>query len=1011
MKKISGFFELTPFFSALVLLCALNASANQTDDNQIFSNLKEVPSANAQRVSFDGSEWIWHKSTANVPKGDAYIRTQFKIPADLSVTDALFAFSCDNSAVVKINGQEVARQGAGEFDWRCPTYNSDVAKLLKSGVNIVEAKCYNKEFGHAGFIAYLKVGSSNGKVFEVRTDTTGWKTSKDGVNFTKPASAGLYGVAPWYDKLPKIVLMQSMRNYPGIKDVKSEWISAADAKEVDRYRRGQELSADGTSLFVSEFKNTAQIKKAIWTVSGLGVFEVFVNGKRVGAQDALKPGFTNSRKTKYCFTYDVTKEMNLKSGESNVLQAEVSSGWWRDKIVTYAGKKSAFRGELELQFADGSKKVLCTNTADWKACVGGPVKRAGIFDGEIYDARIAKWSGDFKSAVVNNEFCGEIFPSDGAEVCRREDLVMKPVEAYCWKGVSGKADKVFGTVVKTRVFKKGEYLTVKPGETLVVDFGQNAAAVPRFTKMKAEEGVELLCLQGEMLNDGNGERSRGNDGPAGSVYRASLRIPHTGMHLKYTFASSGEAEYMPFYTFFGYRYISVTATGEASFYVESVPVTSIKREMELGCIETGVDDVNKLISNIYWGQLSNYLSVPTDCPQRNERLGWSADTQVFAEAGSFNANTLTFLRKWMRDMCDSQDKMGGFASVAPYAQYGNQCMRFGWADAGIIVPYQMWKQFGDLKIIHQNLAAMEKYVERCAETKYDFHATRSQNAGYQYADWLSYERVDGKNKVEYWNYLGACYWLWDARLMAEMLSAIGQSDDKYVKMAADAKGYILERFLKDGIFKLEQLNNMQTPALFALHLGLVEGEHKERMIESLRKNFKAHGDCLQTGFLGTSILMETLTANGMADVAYTLLLQHKNPSWLYSVDQGATTVWERWNSYTKERGFGAVSMNSFNHYAYGAVLSWMYKTVAGIAADPKNPGFKNIIMAPLPDKRLGFVKARYKTPHGVVKSEWRYEGGEWIWSFTIPEGSTADVTLPGSSVSKRYKAGTYKIRQ
>ena len=204
---------------------------------------------------------------------------------------------------------------------------------------------------------------------------------------------------------------------------------------------------------------------------------------------------------------------------------------------------------------------------------------------------------------------------------------------------------------------------------------------------------------------------------------------------------------------------------------------------------------------------------------------------------------------------------------------------------------------------------------------------------------------------------------------------------------------------------------MQTPALFALHLGLVEGEHKERMIESLRKNFKAHGDCLQTGFLGTSILMETLTANGMADVAYTLLLQHKNPSWLYSVDQGATTVWERWNSYTKERGFGAVSMNSFNHYAYGAVLSWMYKTVAGIAADPKNPGFKIIIMAPLPDKRLGFVKARYKTPHGVVKSEWRYEGGEWIWSVTIPEGSTADVTLPGSSVSKRYKAGTYKIRQ
>ena len=200
---------------------------------------------------------------------------------------------------------------------------------------------------------------------------------------------------------------------------------------------------------------------------------------------------------------------------------------------------------------------------------------------------------------------------------------------------------------------------------------------------------------------------------------------------------------------------------------------------------------------------------------------------------------------------------------------------------------------------------------------------------------------------------------------------------------------------------------MQTPAVFALKLGLVEGVAKEKTIAALKKNFADHGDCLQTGFLGTSILMDTLTENGMADVAYTLLLQHKNPSWLYSVDQGATTIWERWNSYTKKDGFGPVGMNSFNHYAYGAVLAWIYKTAAGIASDPSAPGFAKVVMAPKPDRRLGHIAAEYRTPKGLVKSAWRYEGEKWIWDFTVPEGATAAVTLPGAAEAKEYAAGDH----
>ena len=739
----------------------------------------------------------------------------------------------------------------------------------------------------------------------------------------------------------------------------SEWISAADAPVFKGKVQDGARAADGTSWFVREIENEGEVKSAKWTTTGLGVYELYVNGQPVGSLDALKPGFTHVKKTRRSFTYDVTGCLKKGKGEKNFFAAEVSAGWWRDKIVNFVGKKSAFRAVMEVTYSDGSVKTYGTKAGEWMAGVGGPVTHAAIFDGEEYDARVEPplfGCDAFKPAERNDEFGGEILPSEGGEVCRRFDRELKPVVAYVWKGVDGAdgANKVFGRVRKLRdAALDGETpVSLAKGETLVVDFGQNCAGVPAF-RFRAAEGTVLTCLPAEMLNDGNGERSRGNDGPAGSVYRENLRCPKSGMRIVYTFGKGdGFASYMPRHTFFGYRYVSVTATDDVSILsASSVPVTSIRKEMETGSMETGVADVNKLVSNIYWGQLSNYLSVPTDCPQRNERLGWTADTQVFAEAGAFNADTSRFFRKWMRDMRDTQHAKGGFPGVAPLAQYGNRAMRFGWADAAVVVPYQMWKQFGDLGIVRENMAAMVKYVDRCAETKYEFNATRGENGGYQWADWLSYEGVGSREKAAYWNYLGACYWLWDAHMLSEMLSASGEPNDKYVKMAEDARRYIRESFFDGDRFKLAPLNGMQTPALFALHLGLVDGVDRERLIARLRKNIADHGDCLQTGFLGTSILMETLSANGMADVAYTLLLQHKNPSWLYSVDQGATTIWERWNSYTKEKGFGPVGMNSFNHYAYGAVLAWMYKTMAGIAADPRAPGFKNIVMAPKPDRR------------------------------------------------------------
>ena len=813
----------------------------------------------------------------------------------------------------------------------------------------------------------------------------------------------------------------------------STWISATNAPvvtgRINDHENGR--AADGASWFVSTVKNEQKVKSAKWMTAGLGVYELYVNGKPIG-EEFLKPGFTHYAKTKRSFTYDITNVFQTQADGENVLSAQVTPGWWGDKIITPSGnegmhgKKCAFRGVLELTFADGSKKLYGTDQKNWKAGIAGPVKHAAIFDGEIYDARepMGYACTDLLSTPEENtEFNGEILPSNGAEIYLRKDLALAPIKAYTWKGVEGAKEGEYGKVIITKEFAPGEEMIIRPNETLVVDFGQNCAGVPSFT-FKAPEGTVLTCRPSELLNDGNGAKSRGMDGPEGSCHRDNLRVLDTSIRLDYTFAGGNEyISYYPHCTFFGYRLVSITVTDEVRIQsLESIPVTSIASNLEIGRITTGNELVNKLISNTYWGQLSNYLSVPTDCPQRNERLGWTADTQVFTETGSFFANTSTFFHKWMRDMRDSQSELGGFPGVAPYAQYGNEMMRLGWADAGIIVPWTIWKQFGDKQIIEENWEAMNRFMNHIHETKYNHELMVAENGNYQWADWLSYEPLEscsgrafanGKplpEAIDYWNYLSASYWAIDAGMMYDMAVATGRNADKYQQMAKEAKEFLQKNFLnEEGSFRTEILNTMQTPALFALKNQLVSGEAKNKMTARLRENFTQHGNCLQTGFLGTSILMATLTENDMEDIAYELLFQRKNPSWLYSVDNGATTIWERWNSYMVDQGMGPQGMNSFNHYAYGCVCEWIWETAAGIASDTASPGFKHIIMKPIPDKRLGYLNAEYQSASGLIKSAWRYEGDQWIWDFTIPEGATASVTLPGETEAKTYTSGTYQI--
>ena len=778
-------------------------------------------------------------------------------------------------------------------------------------------------------------------------------------------------------------------------------------------------AGDGTSAFLRTVVNGKAVEKAVWRTTALGVYEAYVNGEPT--EGFLKPGFTHVFKRRLETTADVTKQWTCAAGATNVLSAFVTRGWWRDQITGRRGLGTGFRGVLTLCYSDGTVEDVVTD-GSWLGGIGGPVIDATIFDGETYDARISTdwmYTGvaptNFAPVRICRDYVGDITPMGAKAVVLREDLVLKPIRSWVWRGVEGSNEDAFGKARVVRESLGDSSVSLSPGETLVVDFGQNAAAEPRFTAM-AERGVTVTVLPAEMLNDGDGLRSRGNDGPGGSGYRANLRSAKAC--AVYTFSGKGAESYMPRFSFFGYRYLSIVADGDVTFTsLASVPVSSVRAEQENGSIVTGVAALNRFVENVKWSHRSNYLSVPTDCPQRDERLGWTADTQVFAPTALYLADVARFLDAWMDDLADSQHANGAYPCVAPLGSTGSAGPRFGWSDAGIVVPWTVWKHTGDAGIVKSHWDSMMRFLCHIDQTQY-----RTEPGGCQFGDWLSFEPMetcrDGLWKcadpevLSWWAFLGGCHWRQDALRMGEMARAVGRDADAIWCMASAERALsYLRSQMEDGRLP-EVFRKMQTANLFALRLGVFAdpvraGEAKATLL----KNIAGRKHCLATGFLGTAFILDELVELGETETAYSLLLNHDFPSWLYEVDQGATTVWERWNSYAKKDGFGPVEMNSFNHYAYGAIVAWLYRCVAGIAVDSKNPGFKNIIMAPKPDRRLGHVKAEYKSAAGLIKSAWRYEGDDWIWEFTVPMGATADVTLPGENTPHHYMAGNYVIRK
>jgi len=759
-------------------------------------------------------------------------------------------------------------------------------------------------------------------------------------------------------------------------------------------------------MFRKEFTLKKSIRSAKLYTSGLGVYDVFVNGKRVGhlqpdgttIYEEMKPGWTDYRTRVFYSSHDIT---SLLAKGNNAIGAVVTSGWWIGDITRGAYGKNqqpGFIAKLLVTYEDGSEETFVSDLS-WKTARNGAMKMGDIYHGETYDARYeSAWTtadyndNEWAAATQNTSFSGRIDAFTGGYVLQLADKVQSVKTATIYEGKKETGtDYGMINIVETH---SNDHFILRKGQAVILDFGQNIVGWPRF-KVRGKAGNRLHLRFSEMLND-DGSKSRSNDGPGGSLYLANLRTAKA--QLFYTLSGKDEGEtYQPSMTFFGFRYCEIRPTDDVEVIsIVAQPISSSTDES--GTITTSDPKVNQLFSNIQWGQRGNLLSVPTDCPQRNERLGWTADTHIFLQTGMFNADTESFYRKWMQDMRDSQNENGAFPCVAP--QVNSRYGQGAWSDAGIIVPWKLYLMYGNKEILRENYASMERYMSWLATQTGDGY--KYQGGGTSYGDWLSYVETDKR-------YVSVAYYALDAQLMAKMSRILSADDNSYAVKAESYETLFqnIKNEFHSRYFTPNLTENSQTAMLLALQFNLLESREaltvKTRLAQALRNN----NYTLNTGFVGTGIINPTLSRFGLTDYAYDLLLQRQCPSWLYSVDQGATTIWERWNSYTIDDGFGDASMNSFNHYAYGAVGEWMYRYMVGIEADEDKPGFEHFILQPHPDRRtylprgqtlITSAEGTYRSRYGMIHSAWKAsDKNSLTYDCTVPPNSTATLYLPAAN--------------
>lgn len=699
------------------------------------------------------------------------------------------------------------------------------------------------------------------------------------------------------------------------------------------------------------FHLTKPVKQARLYGTALGVYRAFVNANRV-SKDELSPGWTDYDKRLNYQTTDVTRW--VRKGD-NVLAAMLGSGWYCGYVGWGAhrdhyGKNPSLLLQLEVTYADGSREIVGTDD-QWVGKTG-PIVYDDLLSGESFDARIG-------------------LPDWHAPLTKQSDW--KPITLVSSPKVA-LVSQVDEPVAVTQEFRPKK-VTALPGGKWLVDMGQNMVGHVRLT-VEAPAGQCIRMRFGEVLN------------PDGTLYTTNLR---SALQTD-TYVAKGEGTevWEPTFTFHGFRYVEVDGfPGKATTknFLGRVVGSPLAKT---GTLKTGNKMVNQLISNIDWGLRGNFVSVPTDCPQRDERLGWMGDAQIFVQTASLFRGANAFYAKWLQDVADAQSAQGGFSDVSPRKIDDNDGAP-AWGDAGVIVPWTVYRSFGDVRVLEKMYEPMAKWVEYIhKENPTGLWLNRRNN---DFGDWLS---IDADTPKEV---LATAYYAYDCDIMTKTATVLGKKDDAvyYAKLAQTIKDEFTKEFVKtDGSVR----GDTQTAYLLALHFNLVPAEVRPAIAKKLVENIKAKGNHLSTGFIGVGYLCPTLSEIDQDELAYKLLLNDTFPSWGYSITRGATTIWERWDGWTNEKGFQDPGMNSFNHYSLGSVGEWLFRYVAGIDFDESDPGFKTIVMRPRPSRTIGHADATFDSPYGQIKSEWHYEGSEWVWNVTVPANTIARIELPGATATE-----------
>ncbi|MBI5766626.1 MAG: family 78 glycoside hydrolase catalytic domain [Verrucomicrobia bacterium] len=747
---------------------------------------------------------------------------------------------------------------------------------------------------------------------------------------------------------------------------KSDWTARWIAADPEIIRRDPQATAptlteSGTpAVFRKEFAVAGAVRRATLHASARGIFELHANGHPIG-DDLFAPEWTDYEKRIHYRTYDVT---TLLARGANALEATLADGWWsgfvgwQEKRGRHGSLENSLLLQLEIELADGARIVIGTD-GTW-CCATGPILSADFLMGEIFDARRAPH--DWRPAR-------EVAAPAASLVAQRSE----PVRAF----------DEFAPVSANEI---------KPG-VWIFDLGQNIAGFVRLRLRGVPAGTRLTLRHCERLN------------PDGTIYTENLRratatdVYIAGGSTGLTAGGAAEETYTPHFTFHGFQFVELTGfpgTPPAGTITGCAIHSATPPAGSFECSHAGV---NRLWRNALWSQKDNFISVPTDCPQRDERLGWMGDAQVFLRTASYNMDVAAFFTKWMVDVEDAQTADGVFPDVAPRLRedinwngLGNLGGAAGWGDAGVIVPFTLWQVYGDRRILARHYAAMVKWVDWIE--RHNPAGLRLHHLANNYGDWLcvpSDTSFGTHSPMK--NFLATAYWADDAAKLAVIARELGRADDaaRFRAMFERVRAaFQKEWLLPDGQLAVET----QTAYLLALAFDLLPTEVRARAAERLVANIRELDWHLSTGFIGISHLNPQLTLAGRADVAYRLLYRDDYPSWLYPVKHGATTIWERWNGWTHEAGFFDPSMNSLNHYSLGSVGEWLYRHVAGIELDPARPGFQHFVLRPFVDGGLGFARASYRTLHGEIRSEWRRDGDTLKWAITVPPNCTARVCIP-----------------